>query len=73
VSWDRLPAIYRSIAQTVCTPAELDALAHHLAGYTDRQIAHKLGVSRRAIRYRLERATQKIADHPDMPKETECA
>lgn len=73
MTWERLPAIYRSIAESVCTPAELDALAHHLAGYTDRQIAKKYGVSRQAIHARITNATRKIHDHPAMPRETETA
>lgn len=71
MTWDRLPRIYRDIATAVCSPAELDALAHHLAGWTDRDIARKFGVSRQAITQRIERATTKIHQHPAMPQETE--
>jgi len=73
VSWHCLPRIYRDIATQVCTPAELDALALHIAGYSDRQIARTLSITRSTVRYRLDNATRKISDHPQMPRETETA
>jgi len=73
VSWQRLPHIYRRIAVEVCTPAELDALALHIAGYPERTIAVRLDISRRSVRDRLDNATRKISNHPDMPKEEATA
>ncbi len=69
MSWQRLPRVYREIAQAVCTSKELDALALHIAGYTELTISVRLNISRRAVRDRLDSATRKIANHPDMPKE----
>ena len=73
MTWQRLPAEYRAIAQAVCTDAELDTLALHLAGYTERTISLRLNISRRSVRNRLDNATRKIANHPDMPQEENTA
>jgi len=73
MSWQRLPHIYRRIAIEVCTPAELDALALHIAGLSERAISIRLNISRRTVRDRLDNATRKISNHPDMPKEEATA
>lgn len=53
---------YRSVAQQVCTHAELDALALQAANLSQWQIALRLGISRRAVRDRLDNAHRKIAN-----------
>lgn len=70
MSWDRLPRIYRDIATAVCTPAELRILHHRIDGTSQARIAFALGISRSTVRTLEHRAHQKIAEHPDFPKET---
>jgi DNA-binding CsgD family transcriptional regulator len=60
---------YRRIAQQVCTPAELEALAYYIAGVPTHRIALALGISRRAVRDRLSNADRKVTNHPEW-KET---
>lgn len=56
---------YKRIAQEVCTPAELEALAYFIAGVPVTRIALALDISRGAVRDRLDRADRKITRHPD--------
>ena len=70
MSWDRLPVVYRDIALEVCTPAELRVLKHRLDGMSQLRLSLALGVSRSTIRTIEARAHQKIASHPNFPKET---
>jgi predicted DNA-binding protein (UPF0251 family) len=50
-----------TVAQRVCTEAELEAYRLERLGLSQRAIAYHLGVSREAVRDRLERAARKIA------------
>ena len=47
------------------TPAELQAVTMQDLGYGYRWIARHLGISTTAVRDRLDRAAQKIANHLD--------
>lgn len=49
------------VAQDVCTEAELEAYRLERRGLSQRAIAYHLGLSREAVRDRLERAARKIA------------
>lgn len=49
------------VAQEVCTEAEIEAYRLERRGLSQRAIAYHLGVSREAVRDRLERAARKIA------------
>jgi DNA-binding CsgD family transcriptional regulator len=51
------------VAETVCTEKELEALAYHLADVPTSQIALALGISRQAVRHRLDNARRKITTH----------
>ena len=44
------------------TPAEQQALDLHNKGLSQRTIAHALGISRSAVRARLENARRKLAE-----------
>jgi DNA-binding CsgD family transcriptional regulator len=57
------------LAEQVCTPKELDALARALAGASHQTISVALNISTRTVRDRLDNATRKITNHPDYPKE----
>lgn len=70
MSWDRLPRVYRDIATEVCTPSELRILRQRMDGLSQFRLALALGLSRSTVRELERRAHQKIADHPDFPKET---
>ena len=50
-----------TIAAQVCTPAELEAWALEDRGLSQRAIAYHLGISRTAVRDRLNNAANKIA------------
>jgi len=54
-------AAVRTIAAQVCTAAELEAWAMEDRGLSQRAIAHHLGISRAAVRDRLNNAARKIA------------
>lgn len=59
--WYRdLPRGYKRIIETVCTPAELEAVKLRCEGLSDRRISHALGISRTTVRDRLNRAAAKI-------------
>ncbi len=49
------------IAERVCTAAELQALQLERQGMSQRTIGHALGISREAVRDRLDRAARKVA------------
>jgi len=48
------------VARTICTAAELQVVELVEQGMSQRQIASFLGISREAVRDRLERAARKI-------------
>lgn len=50
-----------AIAAAVCTPAELEAWRLETRGMSQRAISAALGISRAAVRDRLENAARKIA------------
>lgn len=49
-----------TIAQTNCTPRQLEALRYKAAGYGDNRIARLMGISRPRVRELLTTAEQKI-------------
>ena len=69
MSWATLPLEIREIAQTILTPKQLAAYQLNANGLSERRIAIHCGVSRRAIRDRLQEADVKIRAHPDYPAE----
>ena len=64
-----LPLAIRQIAEHVLTPRQLTAYRLAANGMSERDIALHLGVTRRAVRDRLQEADVKIRRHPDYPKE----
>jgi predicted DNA-binding protein (UPF0251 family) len=50
-----------AIAEQVCTPAELEALRLERRGLSQRAIGYALGITREAVRDRLNRAARRIA------------
>lgn len=50
-----------AIAERVCTAAELEAVRLEARGMSQRAIGYALGITREAVRDRLERAARKIA------------
>lgn len=62
-------ATYRSIAQAVCTPAELEVWLLRVHGMSQWSVALATGRSRSTIRTLEQRARQKITTHPDFTKE----
>lgn len=69
MSWVSLDDRIRVIARAVLTEKQLVAYKLSENGMSDRQIAIMCGVSRRAIRDRLDAADLRISSHPDYPKE----
>jgi DNA-binding CsgD family transcriptional regulator len=53
------------IAAAVCTQAELDVLALDATGMSQWQMALQLGISRRAVRDRLDNAHRKILNQEE--------
>lgn len=58
----REPGDLRSLAEQVCTAAELDAWRLVQRGMSQRAIALALGISRSSVRDRVESAARKVAE-----------
>lgn len=57
----------RSLAERVCTEAELEAWRLVQRGMSQRAISLALGISRSSVRDRVESAARKVADALEEP------
>lgn len=60
MSWHTLPDHIQELAADLLTPKQLAAFQLELDGWSQWAIAYHLGISRRAVRDRLETATLKL-------------
>lgn len=60
-----LPTRLRQLAETTCTPKELEALILWNRGAGYRRVADQLGISVSTARDRIDRATRKLHAHPE--------
>lgn len=58
--WHHVDPTIREVAESVCTPQQLDALKLLSHGYGSKRSARILGVSRDAVRYRIEAGSLRI-------------
>lgn len=60
MTYAQLPAPIRTLADQTLTQAQLEAWKLELAGWSQWQIAYRLGITRSAVRDRLRSASQSL-------------